>query len=55
MLMSEDYDRVFLTEGQSIRIKEGNIAESQSIEQLNTSRSAYEHIKIGRASCRERV
>lgn len=44
IMSSEDYDRVFQTEGQSIRIKEGNIAESQSIEQLNTSRSAYEHI-----------
>ncbi len=44
IMSSEDYDRVFQTEGQSIRIKEGNIAESQSIEQFNTSRSAYEHI-----------
>lgn len=44
IMSSEDYDRVFQTEGQSLRIKEGNIAESQSIEQFNTSRSAYEHI-----------
>ncbi len=44
VMSSEDYDRVFRTEGQSLRIKEGNVAESRNIEDLNTSKSSYEQI-----------
>lgn len=44
IMSSEDYDRVFQSEGQSLRIKEGNVAESKDIEDVNTSKSAYEQI-----------
>lgn len=44
IMNSEDYDRVFQSEGQSLRIKEGNVAESKDIEDVNTSKSAYEQI-----------
>ncbi len=44
IMNSDDYDRVFSSEVQSLRIKEGNVAESKEIEDLNTSRSAYEQI-----------
>lgn len=44
IMKSEDYDRVFGSETQSMRIKTGNVAESKSIEDFNTIRSAYEEI-----------
>lgn len=44
IMKSEDYDRVFGSETQALRIKKGNIAESKNIENFNTIKSAYEQI-----------
>lgn len=44
IMSSDDYDRVFSSEAQTLRIKEGNMAESRSIEDFNTGRLAYEKI-----------
>lgn len=58
VMKSEDYDRVFGSETQALRIKKGNVAESKSIDQFNTIKSAYEQIineapeKLDKASIR---
>lgn len=44
IMKSEDYDRVFGSETQALRIKKGNVAESKNIENFNTIKSAYEQI-----------
>lgn len=44
IMNSDDYDRVFSSEGHSLRIKEGNVAEARGIEELHTSRQAYQQI-----------
>lgn len=44
IMSSDDYDRVFSSEGQTLRIKEGNVAEAKSIDQFYTGRLAYEQI-----------
>lgn len=44
IMRSEDYDRIFNSETQSLRLKKGNLAESKNIEVFNTIRSAYEQL-----------
>lgn len=44
IMKSEDHDRVFGSETQALRIKKGNVAESRSIENFSTIKSAYEEI-----------
>ncbi len=44
IMNSEDYDRVFASETQSLRLRMGNLAESKDIEEFNTIKSAYEQI-----------
>lgn len=44
IMRSEDYDKVFASETQYMRLRKGNLAESKSIENFNTIRSAYEKI-----------
>ena len=44
IMRSEDYDKVSLSETQSMRLRKGNLAESKSVETFNTIKSAYEHL-----------
>lgn len=42
IMRSEDYDRIAATQTQSLRLKEGNVADSHPLEDFYTIRSAYE-------------
>lgn len=44
IMRSEDYDKVFISETQSMRLRKGNLAESKSVETFNTIKSAYEQL-----------
>lgn len=44
IMRSEDYDRVFNSEMQSMRLRKGNLAESKNVETFRTIRSAYEQL-----------
>lgn len=44
IMRSEDYDRIYGSRTQALRIKEGNVAESREVESFFTIRSAYEKI-----------
>lgn len=44
IMRSEDYDRIFGSEMQSLRLRKGNHAESKNIETFHTIRSAYEKL-----------
>ncbi len=44
IMNSEDYDRVFASETQALRLRKGNLAESKDIESFSTIKSAYEQI-----------
>ena len=44
IMRSEDYDRIFASETQSLRLRTGNLAESKDIKNFNTIRSAYEKL-----------
>ena len=44
IMRSEDYDKVFSSETQSMRLRKGNLAESKSVETFSTIKSAYEQL-----------
>ena len=44
IMRSEDYDKVFSSETQSMRLRKGNLAESKSVEIFSTIKSAYEQL-----------
>lgn len=44
VMRSEDYDKVFSSETQSMRLRKGNLAESKSVETFSTIKSAYEQL-----------
>lgn len=44
IMRSEDYDKIADSHTQSLRIKDGNVAESRTIKSLYTIRSAYEQV-----------
>lgn len=44
IMRSEDYDRIYQSRTQSIRIKKGNVAESRKVDMFFTIRSAYEKV-----------
>ncbi|MEA4905660.1 MAG: HDIG domain-containing protein [Petrimonas sp.] len=44
IMRSEDYDKVFISETQSMRLRKGNLAESKGVETFNTIKSAYEQL-----------
>ncbi len=44
IMRSEDYDRIFNSEMQSMRLRKGNLAESKNVETFRTIRSAYEQL-----------
>ncbi|WP_436416136.1 HD family phosphohydrolase [Petrimonas sp.] len=44
IMRSEDYDRIFTSETQLMRLRRGNLAQSKNIEEFNTIRSAYEKL-----------
>ena len=44
IMRSEDYDKVFSFETQSMRLRKGNLAESKSVETFSTIKSAYEQL-----------
>lgn len=44
IMNSEEYDKIAASTTRSLRLKEGNVANSRSIESFNTIRSAYEKI-----------
>lgn len=44
IMSSDDFDRVSMSESQSLRIKEGNVAEAKPIDGFNTARLAYGQI-----------
>lgn len=50
IMNSEEYDKIAASKTRSLRLKEGNIANSRSIESFNTIRSAYEKILKERPS-----
>ena len=43
-MRSEDYDRIYKSRTQALRIKKGNVAESRKVETFFTIRSAYEKV-----------
>ncbi|SDZ79717.1 hypothetical protein SAMN05216331_10467 [Porphyromonadaceae bacterium KH3R12] len=44
IMRSEDYDRIYKSRTQALRIKKGNVAESRKVETFFTIRSAYEKV-----------
>lgn len=44
IMRSEDHDKILSSETQSVRLKRGNMAESKSIGEFHTIRSAYENL-----------
>ncbi len=44
IMRSDDFDRIYKSRNQALRIKKGNVAESRKIETLFTIRSAYEKV-----------
>jgi membrane-associated HD superfamily phosphohydrolase len=44
IMRSDDYDKIFASETQSLRLKKGNLAESKSVEMFSTIKSAYEQL-----------
>ena len=44
IMRSEDYDKVFSSETQSMRLRKGNLAESKTVETFSTIKSAYEQL-----------
>ena len=44
IMRSEDYDRIYKSRTQALRIKKGNMAESRKVESFFTIRSAYEKV-----------
>lgn len=44
IMRSEDYDKIAASRTKSLRIKDGNVAESHNIKSLHTIRSAYEQV-----------
>lgn len=44
IMRSEDYDKIFNSETQSMRLRKDNLAESKNVETFNTIRSAYEQL-----------
>lgn len=44
IMRSEDYDKIFSSETQSMRLRKGNLAESKSVETFSTIKSAYEQL-----------
>ena len=44
IMRSEDYDRIYKSRTQTLRIKKGNVAESRKVEDFFTIRSAYEKV-----------
>lgn len=44
IMRSDDYDRIYKSQTQSLRIKKGNMAESRKVETFFTIRSAYEKV-----------
>lgn len=44
IMRSDDYDRIYKSHTQSLRIKSGNMAESRKVESFFTIRSAYEKV-----------
>ena len=44
IMRSEDYDRIYKSHTQALRIKKGNVAESRKVETFFTIRSAYEKV-----------
>ncbi len=44
IMRSEDYDRIYKSRTQTLRIKKGNVAESRKVESFFTIRSAYEKV-----------
>ncbi|RNC64328.1 HD family phosphohydrolase [Proteiniphilum sp. X52] len=44
IMRSEDYDRIYKSHTQALRIKKGNVAESRKVEKFFTIRSAYEKV-----------
>ncbi|HBG41945.1 HD family phosphohydrolase [Limibacterium fermenti] len=44
IMQSQDYDRIFASQTQSLRIKQGNVAQSKDIGSFYTIRTAYEKV-----------